>query len=265
VLWFDAAMRSRLLRIGAASAASLVLLAGCGGSGSGGKASGGTHTLRVYAASSLTKTFQQIAKEFEHEHEGVNVDLVLGGSSDLVEQLQQGAPGDVFASADTANMDKLTGASLNQGDPQDFATNTLEIAVPPGNPAKITSFADLAKQGVQVDVCAPEVPCGAATVKVEQVAGVTLHPVSQEQAVTDVLAKVSSGEADAGLVYVTDVKGAGGSVEGVPFPQSGKVVNTYPVVALKSSKDDSLAKDFVGLVTGSKGQSILRAAGFAQP
>jgi molybdate transport system substrate-binding protein len=263
VLWFDAAMRSRPFLGAVLLVVSALVLAGCGGSDD--KAATKTHTLRVYAASSLTKTFQQIGDQFEKEHEGVKVEFVFGGSSDLVQQLQQGAPGDVFASADTANMDKLKSASLNKGDPKDFATNTLEIAVPPDNPAKISGFADLAKKGVQVDVCAPEVPCGAATVKMEQATGITLRPVSEEQAVTDVLAKVSSGEADAGLVYVTDVKGAGDSVKGVPFPESSKVVNTYPIVALKGSKDVGLAQDFVDLVGGSKGQSILQAAGFAQP
>ena len=265
MLWFDSAMPSRRTLAGALLVVSALVLAGCGSSGSGDTATPKTHTLRVYAASSLTKTFQKVGAEFQREHKGTKVDFVFGGSSDLVAQLQQGAPGDVFASADTANMGKLTGASLNTGDPQDFATNILEIAVPPDNPAKIASFADLAKKGVLLDVCAPEVPCGAATVKLEQVTGVTLKPVSQEQAVTDVLAKVSSGDATAGLVYVTDVKGAGASVKGVPFPEASKVVNTYPIVALKSSKDAALAKDFVDLVVGSKGQSVLQAAGFGKP
>lgn len=265
MLWFDSAMCSRRALAGVLLVVPALLLAGCGSGGSAGKAAHKTTTLRVYAASSLTKTFQQIGDAFEKEHEGVEVEFVFGGSSDLVAQLQQGAPGDVFASADTANMDKLTGASLGEGDPQNFATNTLEIAVPPDNPARITSFADLAKKGVQVDVCAPEVPCGAATVKMEAATGITLKPVSQEQAVTDVLAKVGSGEADAGLVYVTDVKGAGDSVKGVPFPEASKVVNTYPIVALKSSKHAALAKDLVDSVVGAEGQSVLQAAGFAKP
>jgi molybdate transport system substrate-binding protein len=171
----------------------------------------------------------------------------------------------VFASADEANMEKVTGDDLQADDPVDFAANTLEIATPPGNPAGITSFADLAKDGVNVVVCAPEVPCGAAAAKAETATGVTLHPVSEEQSVTDVLAKVTSGEADAGLVYVTDVKGAGDSVEGVPFPESSDIVNTYPIVALKDSKHSALAQDFVDLVTSDTGQGILEEAGFAKP
>ena len=171
----------------------------------------------------------------------------------------------MFASADTANMDKLTGEDLQADDPQNFASNTLEIVTPPDNPAGITSFADLAEDGVNVVVCAPEVPCGAATVKAEEATGVDLSPVSEEQSVTDVLAKVTSGEADAGLVYVTDVTAAGDAVTGVPFPESSDIVNTYPIVALKDSEHADLAQEFVELVLGDTGQAILAEAGFAQP
>ncbi len=226
---------------------------------------GGDVTLTVYAAASLTTTFEQIGSEFEDEHDGVTVEFNFGGSSDLVAQIQEGAPADVFASADTANMDKLTAEDLQADDPQNFATNTLEIVTPPDNPAGITSFADLARDGVNVVVCAPEVPCGAATVKVEEATGVDLRPVSEEQSVTDVLAKVTSGEADAGLVYVTDVTAAGDAVTGVPFPESADVVNTYPIVALEDSEHADLAQEFIELVLGDTGRSILEEAGFAQP
>jgi molybdate transport system substrate-binding protein len=237
-------------------------MAGCGGDDSDSGDDGAT-TLTVYAAASLTKTFQQLGTEFEGEHDGVSVEFSFGGSSDLVAQIQQGAPADVFASADTATMDKLTGEDLQAGDPQDFATNTLEIAVPPDNPAGIASFADLAKDGVSVVVCAPEVPCGSAAVKVEEATGVDIQPVSEEQAVTDVLAKVTSGEADAGLVYVTDVVAAGEDVTGVSFPESAEAVNTYPIVALKDSEHGDLAQEFVDLVLSDTGQQILQDAGFA--
>jgi molybdate transport system substrate-binding protein len=253
----------RLSVLGTALVLSAGLVSACGDDSD--DSSGGDKTLTVYAAASLTKTFTEIGKEFESQHDGVKVEFSFGGSSDLVAQIQQGAPADVFASADEANMEKLKGDDLLAGDPVDFASNTLEIAVPPGNPAGITSFADLAKSGVNVVVCAPEVPCGAAAVKAEAATGVTLNPVSEEQSVTDVLAKVSSGEADAGLVYVTDVKGAGSSVEGVTFPESSTIVNTYPIVALKDSKNSGLAQDFVDLVTGDTGQSVLEEAGFAKP
>jgi molybdate transport system substrate-binding protein len=241
----------------------LLPVAACGGSDDGDSA--GDTTLTVYAAASLTATFGEIAKEFEAEHDGVDVKLNFGGSSDLVTQIQNGAPADVFASADTTNMDKLVDAGLDGGDPQDFATNVLEIATPPDNPAGIASFQDLGKQGVRVVVCAPEVPCGAATQQVAANAGVTLHPVSEEQSVTDVLGKVTSGEADAGLVYVTDVTAAGDQVLGVPFPESAKVVNTYPIAPVEGSDESDLAREFIEMVLGDTGQRILRDAGFGQP
>ena len=249
-------------------AATALLLAAtataCGDDDSRGSGGGDGATVTVYAAASLTTTFQDIGEEFEEEHDGVTVEFSFGGSSDLVAQIQEGAPADVFASADTATMDKLTADDLQASDPQDFASNTLEIAVPPGNPAGITSFADLATSGVNVVVCAPEVPCGAATRKVEDATGVAISPVSEEQSVTDVLAKVASGEADAGVVYVTDIKAAGGDVEGVAFPESSEAVNTYPIVALKDAADADLAQQFVDLVLGDTGQGILEEAGFAQ-
>jgi molybdate transport system substrate-binding protein len=252
----------------AALATALVLsvaaVSACG-DGSDDSGGGGGATITVYAAASLTKTFTAIGKEFESQHDGVEVEFSFGGSSDLVSQLQQGAPADVFASADEANMEKLTGDGLQADDPVDFAANTLEIATPPGNPAHISSFSDLGKDGLNVVLCAPEVPCGAATVKAEAATGVTIKPVSEEQSVTDVLAKVSSGEADAGLVYVTDVAAAGDSVQGVTFPESSDIVNTYPIVALKDSKSSGLAQDFVDLVLSDTGQSILEEAGFAKP
>jgi molybdate transport system substrate-binding protein len=251
---------------------SVCLTAGCGGDdGSGASGDEGT-TLTVYAAASLTQTFEAIGAEFEKQHDGVTVEFSFGGSSDLVSQIQEGAPADVFASADTANMDKLTGEDLQAADPQHFATNTLEIAVPPGNPGAVRSFADLAKAGLNVVVCAPEVPCGAAAVKVEEAPGVDIAPVSEEQSVTDVLAKVTSGEADAGLVYVTDVIAAGDDVEGIAFAESAEAVNTYPIAALKDASDrdspdssdsSGLAQAFVDLVMSAEGQQILADAGFA--
>jgi molybdate transport system substrate-binding protein len=249
----------------------LGLLAGCGsaaapaGSSASSAPPTGTQTLTVFAAASLKGTFTTLGQQFEAAHPGTRVGFSFGGSADLVTQLQQGAPGDVFASADTKNMAKATADDLVRGTPVDFATNTLEIAVPPGNPAKITSFADLARPGVKVVVCAPEVPCGAAAQKVEAATKVELRPVSEENAVTDVLGKVQSGEADAGLVYVTDVKGAAGKVGGVTFPEASSAVNTYPIAALAGSKNADLARQFVTLVTGPEGQQVLAAAGFAKP
>ncbi|MEG8037697.1 molybdate ABC transporter substrate-binding protein [Sphingomonas sp. LR61] len=136
---------------------------------------------------------QPAAVPYEAAHPGTTIEFSFAGSSDLVTQIQNGAPADVFASADTKNMNKLATSDL-QGSPKDFAKNTLEIAVAPGNPKKITDFKDLTNAGVQVVTCASPVPCGAATQKVEQATDITLKPVSEEQSVTDVLGKVSSGK-----------------------------------------------------------------------
>ncbi len=227
--------------------------------------SGAEETLTVYAAASLTSTFEELGKQFEADHDGVTVRFSFGGSSDLVAQIQQGAPADVFASADTKNMDKATADNLVVGDPVNFATNTLEIAVPPDNPAGVTTLKDLAKPGTKVVVCAAEVPCGAAALKVQEASGVAIKPVSEEQSVTDVLNKVQTGEADAGLVYVTDVQAAGDKVKGITFPEASSAVNTYPVAALVDSKNKDLAQEFVDLVTGAVGQLVLADAGFAKP
>src|SRR4051794_9880596 len=235
-------------------------------SGSGASSGGSSEkTLTVYAASSLTSTFTELGKTFEALHKGTKVTFSFGGSSDLVAQIQQGAPADVFASADAANMEKAVADKAVRETPVNFASNTLQIAVPPDNPAGVATLQDLAEPGINVVVCAPEVPCGAATQKVEKSAGVTIKPVSEEQAVTDVLTKVESGEADAGLVYVTDVEGAGDKVKGVAFPESSSAVNVYPIATLKNGKSPDLAKDFMDLVTGTQGQSVLAAAGFAKP
>lgn len=268
-------MRSfpRVLPALAAVVTALSLTAACssadGAAGAAGRSAGSGASskgeLTVFAAASLKQPFTQIGARFEQAHPGTKVSFSFAGSSDLVAQLQQGAPADVFASADERNMARATADSLTAGKPVDFATNTLEIAVPPGNPAGVTSLRDLARPDVKVVVCAPAVPCGAAAAKVETAAGIDVKPVSEEQSVTDVLGKVAAGEADAGLVYVTDVKGAGGSVQGVPFPESSSAVNTYPIAALKDSRDPALAAAFVEAVTGETGRAVLASAGFAKP
>jgi molybdate transport system substrate-binding protein len=238
-------------------------LAACGDSDDGGGSD--TSTLTVFAAASLTNTFSELGKQFEADHDGTTVRFSFGGSSDLVEQIRAGAPADVFASADTKNMDKAANAALLAGPPVNFASNTLTIAVAPGNPKGIKTFQDLTRPGLDVVVCAPQVPCGAATQAVETKTAVTLSPVSEESAVTDVLNKVTSGQADAGLVYVTDTAAAGGKVLAVPFPEAAGAVNTYPIATLKESGNPALASRFVGLVTGSAGQALLTRAGFGKP
>ncbi|MCH6472024.1 molybdate ABC transporter substrate-binding protein [Sinomonas terrae] len=255
--------------LGAAGVVLALALTACGGtttaggSASSSASSGGT--LTVFAAASLTATFTELGHDFEAAHPGSKVNFNFGGSSDLVSQLQNGAPADVFASADQTNMTKATNAGLAAGTPQVFATNVLEIAVPPSNPAGIHTFQDLTKAGVRLVVCAQQVPCGSAAQKAAKAAGLTLKPVSEEQSVTDVLGKVISGDADAGLVYVTDVKGAGSKVSGVAFPESSAAVNSYPIVALKDSKNAALAQEFVDFVRGAQGQKVLGDAGFGAP
>ncbi len=247
-----------------AATALLVALAAaaCGSEDTSGGTSDEPTTVTVYAASSLTSTFEEIATQFEAEHDGVAVDLSFAGSSDLVAQIQQGAPADVFASADEANMDKLVAEDLVV-DPSAFVSNTLEIAVPPDNPGEVSTLADLADSGLNLVICAPEVPCGAAAQSVAETAGVSLSPVSEEQSVTDVLAKVTSGEADAGLVYVTDVQAAGDAVTGIEFPESDSAVNVYPIATVAESDQADLAQAFVDLVQAPAGQDVLTSAGFA--
>ena len=272
-MWTRARTRARTRLLGLLASTVLVAAAStaCGDSsdaraqaGAGGSTPA-TSTLTVFAAASLTAAFTEIGKDFEDEHPGIHVDFSFAGSSDLVSQIQQGAPADVFASADTANMDKLTADGLQAGTPETFATNTLEIATPPGNQAGISSFADLADPDITTVVCAPQVPCGAATAQMESITKTTLTPVSEEQSVTDVLGKVISGEADAGVVYVTDVAAADGKVEGIPFPESSQVVNTYPIVATKDSAHADLADEFIDFVLSDAGRTVLTDAGFAHP
>ena len=253
--------------------AAAALLAACGSGDdpatpaatSASSTSAEARTLTVFAAASLKNSFTEIGEEFEAANPGVTVTFSFAGSSDLAGQITEGAPADVFASADEKNMTKVTDQSLTAAAPVDFATNVLEIATPAGNPAGIKTFADLARPGVKVVVCAAQVPCGAATQTVETSSGVTLSPVSEESSVTDVLGKVTSGEADAGLVYVTDVTAAGDEVTGVEFPESAGAVNTYPIAALEDAQDADLASEFVTFVTGAAGGKVLRDAGFGAP
>ena len=249
----------RILGTAAAALTVVAMLAGCSNS------SPNSGDITVFAASSLKSAFTALGAQLEKGNPGTRVKFSFAGSSDLVAQLTGGAPADVFASADTATMTKVVDASLVAGNPVNFATNTLTIVTPPGNPKHIASFADLAKPGTQVVVCAPQVPCGAATKKVEAATGTALTPVSEESTVTDVLGKVTSGQADAGLVYVTDAAGAGDKVTAVAFPEAGGAVNTYPIAVLKGSKNAATAQRFVDLVTGPDGRKVLAGAGFAAP
>ena len=253
----------RLRRLVTVLIAVVVVAGGCA-SGAGGSRGGADEpvTITVMAAASLTDAFTEIGELFEKQNENVAVQLSFAGSATLVEQIQSGAPADVFASADTENMDKLGDEAV---DAQGFASNTLEIAVPAGNPADVTSFADLAKPDLNLVICAPEVPCGSATRKVVEATGVDLSPVSLEQSVTDVLGKVASGEADAGVVYTTDLVGAGDQVEAIELPTSVNERNTYAIATVAGTQNTQAARKFVEFVLGDGGQQVLGDRGFGAP
>nr|WP_232065505.1 molybdate ABC transporter substrate-binding protein [Mycobacterium shinjukuense] len=219
----------------------------------------------VFAAASLKPAFTQIGERFTRDNPGTSVDFSFAGSSQLAAQLTQGATADVFASADTAQMDTVARAGLLAGDPTNFAANTLVIVTTPGNPKHVGSFADLARPGLGVVICQQRVPCGSATRRIEAVTGIRLDPVSEEPSVTDVLDKVTTGQADAGLVYVTDALGAGAKVATVTFPEAAGTVNSYPIAVLKKASQPMLAQRFVAAVTAETGRKILDQSGFASP
>ena len=247
--------------------ASLTLAAGCGStdedsSGSSGK---GGRTVFVFAAASLTETFTFLGKAFESAHPGVRVKFNFGGSSALAQQITQGAPADVFAAASPATMKMVTDAKDAAAAPKVFVRNRLEIAVPPGDPGKVKALKDLTNPRLKVVECAPEVPCGAAATKALAAAKLTVKPVSEEQDVKAALTKVRLNEADAALVYRTDVKSAGGKVQGIDFPEAAQAINDYPIATLAKAPQPALAEQFVQLVLSGQGRSVLTQAGFESP
>ncbi|MGH3978952.1 MAG: molybdate ABC transporter substrate-binding protein [Pseudonocardiaceae bacterium] len=253
-------------RIGTALVAGALLLAGCGGDGEqeGAAAQPQRQTVTVLAAASLTDVFQELEPAFERANPGADLRFNFAASSDLASQIVAGAPADVFASANEKQMQKVAGAGLLDGRAQLFATNTLTIAVPPGNPKGIEGFADLARPDVNEVVCAPQVPCGAATGEIEQATGVALSPASEEPDVRSVLSKVASADADAGLVYVTDVATTS-DVESVAFPEAGSAVNEYPIAVIAGAPAGTLGRAFVDFVRGDRGRQALQDAGFGPP
>jgi molybdate transport system substrate-binding protein len=241
--------------------ASAVLLAACGGSASpsNGSLSG---SISVFAAASLTDSFKALGTAFQSAHPDTTVQLNFAGSPTLVTQIEQGAASDVFASADTTNMDKLKADGFTAGSPQVFAHNKLEIVVALANPKGITSLADLAKPGVIYITAAPTVPAGKYALQILASAGVKVTPKSLETDVKSVVSKIELGEADAGIVYVTDVKAAGSKVTGVPIPDSVNVIATYPIGAVKGSKSSNLGGAFISYVLSADGQATLQSFGF---
>lgn len=223
-----------------------------------------TGELTIFAAASLTASFGELATSFGAENPGVTVKPIsFDGSSTLAKQINEGAPVDVFASADTANMAKVK--DMIDGTGTVFVTNVLQIAVQPGNPKKITGLADLAKAGITTVLCAPAVPCGTASHKLLDLDSVVVTPASEEQNVKAVLTKVQLGEADAGLVYKTDVTAAAAAVSGVDIKGADRAVNSYPIATLKASKNAAVAKAFVDYVLSPAGQAILAKYGFGKP
>jgi molybdate transport system substrate-binding protein len=258
-------MRSKAVRTLATLAALAVAVAGCSSSGGGGKNAGGlSGSITVFAASSLTEAFTTLGKQFEAAHSGTKVTFKFDASSALATSITQGDKADVFASASGKNMDSVTSAG-DTVKPAKFVSNTMEIATPPGNPAKIAAVSDLAKSGVKVALCDPAVPCGVTARQVFTNAKVTVKPVSSEHDVKSTLAKVEIKEVDAGVVYVTDVKAAGSKVTGVEIPTAMNASTTYPISVLKKSSNKALAQAWVSYVLSSAGQKVLQAAGFSAP
>ncbi len=219
--------------------------------------------LTVFAAASLNEVLTDLAETFE-ANEGVDVALSFAGSSDLVAQIDAGAPADVLMTADERTMQTAVDAGLIGTKPVLVASNHLVLATPPDNPANITGLDD-SLVGTNFVVCAPQVPCGAATERLANLLDVGLTPVSQEQSVTSVLGKVTSGEADAGLVYGSDAAGAGNQVHTIDIPRSDEIVNLYPGALIGGTANADLGQKWLNLVTGPKGQAALAAAGFGTP
>ncbi len=275
-------MRRRTHSLGVAAVAALVALPGlssltaCGSSpetgeegapsasGGPGSASKVTGAVTVFAAASLKEAFTTLGHRFEQAHPGTHVVLNLGPSSGLATQITQGAPADVFASASAKNMDQVVSAGAAAA-PRTFARNAMEVAVPPSNPARVASVRDLGRPGVKVALCQPQVPCGVTAATVFARAGVQVHPVSQELDVKSVLAKVTLGEVDAGVVYVTDVKAAGRRVTGVPIPGAVNASTSYPIATLSAAPNKQAAQAFTDYVVSGDAAPVLTAAGFGSP
>jgi molybdate transport system substrate-binding protein len=253
----------------------LLVLSACGGtaadagsgSSSAGTSSGGelTGTLTVFAAASLTDVFGDLGDQLEKENPRLHVQFNFAGSSALATQLTQGAPADVFASANEKQMTVVTDAGLQAADPTVFTENVLEIAVPAGNPGKVTGLADFGDADLTLALCAADVPCGAAAQAVFADAGITAKPDTEEEDVKAALTKVQLGEVDAALVYATDVRAAGSGVEGISFPEAEQEVNDYPVCVLAAAPNPDAAQAFLDLVTSDTGRRALTAAGFRTP
>ncbi len=257
-------MKRFVSTVGALVAAAALTLTACSAPSEAPEKAPVKQTVTVFAAASLNQAFEDIAKAFAVDQPDITVTFSFDASSALVDQIQGGAPADVFASADEKNMDRAVEADLIEGEPSLFATNVLTIIVPKGNPAGVTGF-DKSLDGTKLVICADGVPCGNATRALAEELGVTLKPVSEEPKVTDVRGKVESGEADAGMVYTTDAKAAGDKVEAIAIPGANVNPNRYPIAVVKGSKNADAAKAFIDFVLSDSGREILDSYGFGKP
>ena len=256
-------LRSRI-RLAAMLAVAALALAACGGNdnASSGGSSGSANEIKVFAAASLTAAFNELGQQYTSANGGTKVTFNFAGSQALATQIRQGAPADVFASADLTNMDKVKDLV---GTPQNFASNLLQIVVEKGNPKGVKTLDDLANPDLKVVLAAPDVPAGKYAQQALEKARVTVRPVSQEDNVKAVVTKVSLGEADAGIVYVTDVTAGGDKVEGVDIPEDQNVTATYPIATVKASKAQDKAQAFMDMVLSPEGQQVLKEFGFLPP
>jgi molybdate transport system substrate-binding protein len=242
-----------------------LVAAACGSPGPVSSSPAAPSPVTVSAAASLTAAFQSLGSAVGQVNPPLLAEYNFAGSPTLVAQIQQGAPVDVFASADQPNMQKLVDGGLVIGSPRVFATNRLQIVVAAGNPKGITGLADLVRPGLVVVLCGPAVPCGRYATQALQKAGVRVVPASQETDVKAVVGKVALGEADAGIVYVTDVKAGGAKVQGIAIPGNQNVVATYPIAVVKAASHGRAAQAFVDFVLSPQGQRILASFGFGGP
>ena len=271
--------RTRVAPLGAFAAALALALSACTGTATPETTTGATEAastgaaestlsgeLTVFAAASLHEVFDELAEDFAAEHPDVSITFNYGGSSGLVTQMVDGAPVDVLATANERTMTQAVDEGLMAGDTPIFVTNTLTIVTEAGNPKGITGLADLNGEGVRLVVCAEQVPCGSATVKLEETSGIDLQPASEENAVTDVLGKVTSGQADAGLVYITDAVGAGDQVAIVDVPEAQDILNKYPIGVTANAANPELAQAWVDFILSDHGQTKLQQDyGFGAP
>ncbi|MCX4915932.1 molybdate ABC transporter substrate-binding protein [Streptomyces sp. NBC_00687] len=266
---------TRSLQVAGVSAAALLALSACSSSDDASSDSSSTPksssspkltgTVTVFAAASLKESFTSLGKEFEQAHPGTKVTFNFGGSDTLAASITGGAPADVFAAASPKTMAIVTDKKDAATTPATFVRNQLEIATLPGNPDKVSSLKDLTTSDLKVVLCDKTVPCGAAAQKALDASHLKLTPVSYEQDVKSALTKVELNEADAAVVYKTDVKAAGDKVEGVEFPESADAINDYPIALLKDAPNAEAATAFIALVQSPEGQKVLTAAGFLKP